>query len=381
MNFKKPSRKAWNLLRKIDPNTKRKHIAVKIKADHFANRIIELSRAKVDKNATKNIKKELKELKKNGEMRTNFANDFTEHEIQTAIQAIKTGKAAGFDEVHPEFLKHCGLKTRQWLAVFFTNMLCSGKFPKQFKTKVLAILKPGKPDNDVKSYRPISLLSVNYKVFERLIYNRIAETFNFIPGWSQESEDLYKEYQETNDNLGADELLSSLSKTRSEKWIKTVEGMNFKKSSRKAWNLLRKIDSNTKRKHIAVKIKADHFASRIIELSRAKVDKNATKNIKKELKELKKNGEMRTNFANDFTEPEIQTAIQAIKTGKAAGFDEVHPEFLKHCGLKTHQWLAAFFTNILCSGKFPKQFKKTKVLAILKPEKPDNDVKSYQYPY
>ncbi|VVC27438.1 Hypothetical protein CINCED_3A012864 [Cinara cedri] len=57
MNFKKPSRKAWNLLRKIDPNTKRKHIAVKIKADHFANRIIELSRAKVDKNATKILKK------------------------------------------------------------------------------------------------------------------------------------------------------------------------------------------------------------------------------------------------------------------------------------------------------------------------------------
>jgi hypothetical protein len=112
-------------------------------------------------------------------MRTNFANDFTEPEIQTAIRATKTGKAAGFDEIHPEFLKHCGLKTRQWLAAFFTEMLCSGKFPKQFKkTKVLAILKLGKPDNDVKSYWPISLLSVNYKIFERLIYNRIAETVN-----------------------------------------------------------------------------------------------------------------------------------------------------------------------------------------------------------
>jgi len=33
----------------------------------------------------------------------------------------------------------------------------------------------------------------------------------YIPGWSQESENLYNEYQKTNDNLEADKLLSSLS--------------------------------------------------------------------------------------------------------------------------------------------------------------------------
>jgi hypothetical protein len=52
-----------------------------------------------------------------------------------------------------------------------------------------------------------------------------------LPSWSQESEDIYNEYQEMNDNLVADKLLSSLSKTRREKWIKTVENINFKKSS------------------------------------------------------------------------------------------------------------------------------------------------------
>lgn len=127
------------------------------------------------------LKKKRKELKANVEITSNFANDFTEPEIQIAIQTIKTGKAAGFDEVYPEFLKNCEPKTRQWLAAFFTNILRSGRFPKQFKkTKILAILNPGKPDNDIKSYRPISLLSVNYKIFERLIYNRIAETVNKI---------------------------------------------------------------------------------------------------------------------------------------------------------------------------------------------------------
>lgn len=50
----------------------------------------------------------------------------------------------------------------------------------------------------------------------------------YIAGWSKESEDLYKEYQESNDHLTSDELLSSLSKTRRKKWIKTLEERNFK---------------------------------------------------------------------------------------------------------------------------------------------------------
>jgi len=55
----------------------------------------------------------------------------------------------------------------------------------------------------------------------------------YIPGWNQESEDLYNEYQKTYDNLIADELLFSLSKANREKWIKAVENIDFKKSSRK----------------------------------------------------------------------------------------------------------------------------------------------------
>ena len=49
------------------------------------------------------------------------------------------------------------------------------KIPKIWRqAKVVALLKPGKDPSVAKSFRPISLLCHTYKLFERLILNRIA---------------------------------------------------------------------------------------------------------------------------------------------------------------------------------------------------------------
>ena len=59
------------------------------------------------------------------------------------------------------------------------DILVTKNIPKEFrKSKVVAILKPNKPENDPASYRPISLLSICYKLLERLIYNRIYDTID-----------------------------------------------------------------------------------------------------------------------------------------------------------------------------------------------------------
>ncbi|KAJ8350088.1 hypothetical protein SKAU_G00252180 [Synaphobranchus kaupii] len=50
-----------------------------------------------------------------------------------------------------------------------------GIIPKAWReSKVIAILKPGKPAYDPASYRPISLLCTSYKLFERLLLARIS---------------------------------------------------------------------------------------------------------------------------------------------------------------------------------------------------------------
>jgi len=94
---------------------------------------------------------------------------------------LKSGKAAGFDEIYPEFLKHGEPKVRLWLSKFYSNIIDNNKLPRYFKkTKILAIFKPGKPSNEVQSYRSIALLSIGYKLLERLVYNRISDPINSI---------------------------------------------------------------------------------------------------------------------------------------------------------------------------------------------------------
>jgi len=51
-------------------------------------------------------------------------------------------------------------------------------FPVQWKYAEIMITKPGKPPTEAISYRPISLLPIISKVFERLLLHRLDETIH-----------------------------------------------------------------------------------------------------------------------------------------------------------------------------------------------------------
>jgi hypothetical protein len=58
----------------------------------------------------------------------------------------------------------------KYLTRLFNAVLLKGYFPAQWKVaEFILILKPGKPPNELKSYRPISLLPIVSKVFEKLL--------------------------------------------------------------------------------------------------------------------------------------------------------------------------------------------------------------------
>ncbi|KAM3842681.1 uncharacterized protein ACN63O_022149 [Diretmus argenteus] len=105
---------------------------------------------------------------------SNLSGVFTTEELSEAMSKLKLGKSPGRDNIHPEFVIHQSTKTSRWLCAFFTACYQRLKLPKIWRrASVIALPKPNKDPEDPKSYRPISLLSVPFKILERMIHSRI----------------------------------------------------------------------------------------------------------------------------------------------------------------------------------------------------------------
>ena len=101
--------------------------------------------------------------------------DITPSEIHAAIQDTKSHGAPGFDLFTGAILKHLSSYLAPFLSNIFTHCINLHYFPKSFKTsKVITIPKQGDLDfTKPKSIRPISLLSVLGKVFEKTLLVRL----------------------------------------------------------------------------------------------------------------------------------------------------------------------------------------------------------------
>ena len=104
----------------------------------------------------------------------NISHNFSQREFTAALQHLKPGKAPGLDFIFPELMLHAGAALKSCLRDFLSSCLRRLKIPKIWRRAlVVAIPKPAKPVGDSKSYRPIFLLCVPYKILERLIYARV----------------------------------------------------------------------------------------------------------------------------------------------------------------------------------------------------------------
>lgn len=104
------------------------------------------------------------------------------YEIQNNLNPKK---APGYDLITGQIIKELPQKGVRKLLYLINAAIRLKHIPKQWKVaEVMMILKPGKPPNDKKSYRPISLLPIISKLFEKLLLKRlklIIEERNLIP--------------------------------------------------------------------------------------------------------------------------------------------------------------------------------------------------------
>ena len=171
-----PSRHAWNMLKKLDPQKQRNETSCPIDVDTVAKQIKMRGQHIPNHNFERGVRKEYKKMLESFPKKDPLLNlPVTADETHNAIKMIKNGKAAGIDGIYPDMITHLGPIATQWLATVMTEIQESGKIPNEWKhSKVIAILKPGKPANEPSSYRPISLLCVLYKLLERILLTRLT---------------------------------------------------------------------------------------------------------------------------------------------------------------------------------------------------------------
>ena len=95
---------------------------------------------------------------------------FTDNDIMDIIDSLNSEKAHGWDDLSVRIIKICGNTLCKPLHIIFKNCISKGIFPDQWKrANVIPIFKKDKK-HFVKNYRPISLLPIFSKIFERIIF-------------------------------------------------------------------------------------------------------------------------------------------------------------------------------------------------------------------
>ena len=104
--------------------------------------------------------------------------NFSTDDISKIINNLDPNKAHGHDMLSIRMIKLCGNSICKPLSIIFNDCLKEGKFPSDWKkAHVVPVHKKG-DKQCLKNYRPISLLPICSKIFERLIYNELFTFFS-----------------------------------------------------------------------------------------------------------------------------------------------------------------------------------------------------------
>ena len=184
IDFSHSSRKAWSILNNLTGRSRHSPRHCPVSADAIASQLVRNGKYEaVDRKSSRLVFQEVSDLwRATIPDAVNISDKFSQRGFAAALQHLKPGKAPGPDSICPELILHAGTALKSWLRDFLSSCLRRLKIPKIWRRAlVVAIPKPGKPVGDPKSYRPISLLCVPYKILERLIYARVEPLIDPLP--------------------------------------------------------------------------------------------------------------------------------------------------------------------------------------------------------
>ena len=101
----------------------------------------------------------------------------SEKNILLIIKALNASKAHGYDNLSIKMIKLCEESITVPLKIIFEESLKYGVFPEIWKKANVVPVHKKEDKTLIKNYRPISLLPIFGKIFERVIYNSIFNYF------------------------------------------------------------------------------------------------------------------------------------------------------------------------------------------------------------
>jgi len=173
IDFSHSSRKAWRTINKLTVRSGRSFYQCPVSANYIASQLVKNGSHKTnDREPTRLVNKKLSDLWKIPTPEGHSISEpFKPEEFAAVLRRLKPGKSPGLDSIFPEFILHAGSALKSWFCDFLSSCMRQLKIPKIWRRAlVVAIPKPEESLGDPKSYCPISLLCVPFKILERLIY-------------------------------------------------------------------------------------------------------------------------------------------------------------------------------------------------------------------
>jgi hypothetical protein len=159
---------------------------------------------------------------------------FSPKEIKEEINWLNPCKAPGYDLITGQILKALPKNAIVLLCTTFNAILRLPYFLTAWKyAEIIMTHKPGKPPQELSSYRPISLLPVTSKVLERLLLQRIYADHELLTLLSNHQFGFGKRHSTTHQIHG---IVNEISRSLEKKKFCNAEFLEISRAFHKIWH-------------------------------------------------------------------------------------------------------------------------------------------------